>query len=107
MLELLNLEVIQIDKNIEVAIPKQIDKKLKTYAGDYRRFEDFCLVKGREANFESLEVYLYETIQSGLQLSTLNRRSVAVKNHLDNKLNQLQTYEQLKRIAELRNIYNN
>ncbi|MFZ4202625.1 MULTISPECIES: hypothetical protein [Lysinibacillus] len=44
--ELLNLEI-QTDKNVEAAIQKQIEKKLKTYAGDYKRFEDFCLAKGR------------------------------------------------------------
>ena len=105
--ELLNLEVIQTDKNVEAAIQKQIDKKLKTYAGDYKRFEEFYLAKGRKNNFESLEVYLYETIRSGLKLSTFNRRSAAVKYHLENKFNQLQTDEQRKRIAQLRNIYNN
>ncbi|WP_186321173.1 site-specific integrase [Lysinibacillus fusiformis] len=105
--ELLNFDLVQTIKNVEAAIQKQIDKKLEIYAGDFKRFENFCLANGRGVNFESLEIYLYETIQSGLKLSTFNRRSAAVKYHLENNCGQLQIEEQQKRIAQLRSIYNN
>ncbi|GGG15473.1 tyrosine-type recombinase/integrase [Paenibacillus aceti] len=105
--ELINIDVFVTDKKVNDAIQLQVDKKLNVYKGDFKRFKYYCSINNREINFESLEVYLYETIENGLKLSTFNRRSAAIKYHLENVYELLQTSEQRKRIAQLRSIYNN
>ncbi|EON72991.1 tyrosine-type recombinase/integrase [Lysinibacillus sphaericus] len=105
--EIVNIDVVFADKPVEDTIKAQVNKRLKVYAGDFKRFEEHCFNNGHFITFESLEVYLYKTIQSGLKLTTFNRRSAAIKYHLENSFGLLQTEEQRKRIKQLRSIYNN
>lgn len=76
------------------------------YKGDFKRFEQFAQQKGINVSFSALEAYLLHTFKSGLKLSTFNRRSASVKHFLVNVLDQHESAEQGKRIALLRQMYN-
>ncbi|MBQ0138614.1 MAG: site-specific integrase [Kurthia sp.] len=93
-------------REVDEQIQKQVDKKSKMYAGDFKRFETYCQTKGLEVSFDSLRAYLLDTIQEGFKLSTFNRRAAGVKHFLVNELGQSETDEQAKSVAFLRQIYN-
>lgn len=105
--EVVNVQKLQDNIETEKAIQNQIDKKLKMYAGDFTRFKEYCNQQKRSISFESLEKYLFHTIQSGKKLSTFNRRAAGVKYYLINQYELLQTEQQSQRIAQLRSMYNN
>lgn len=93
----------EVNRDIE----EQINKKSKMYASDFERFQKFVEQEGLELSFEGLEAYLKHTIDTGLKVSTFNRRSAGVKHFLVNEYGQLETDEQKKRITLLRGKYNN
>ncbi len=93
-------------RKVNEAIQAQIDKKSKMYASDFKRFKQYTEQQGIELSFESLEAYLLYTVETGLKLSTFNRRSASVKHFLVNVLGQTESEEQKKRIALLRQMYN-
>lgn len=93
-------------REVDEQIQKQIDKKSKMYAGDFKRFEMYCQKKGLIISFDSLKAYLLDTIQEGFKLSTFNRRAAGIKHFLINELGQSETDAQSKEIALLRQIYN-
>ncbi|WP_102691409.1 tyrosine-type recombinase/integrase [Rummeliibacillus pycnus] len=105
--EIVNLRKLNDDILTERAIQTQIDKKLKMYAGDFNRFEEYCNQQKRSISFDSLEKYLFHTIQSRKKLSTFNRRAAGVKYYLINQYGLLETEQQTHRIAQLRSMYNN
>lgn len=89
-------------RKVNEAIQEQVDKKSKMYEGDFKRFEQ----QGLELSIETLEAYLLHTVETGLKMSTFNRRSASVKHFLINILGQTESDEQKKRIALLRQMYN-
>lgn len=96
------------DLETERAIQSQQEKKFHTYAGDFKRFQAYCVEQNRGIDFDSLEKYLYSTIAvEGLKLSTFNRRAAGVKYYLTNKYGLIETSEQTQRTAKLRSMYNN
>lgn len=106
--ELVQVNKFQDDIATEKAIKGQAEKKLNTYAGDFKRFELYCTEQNREISFDSLEKYLYNTIAvEELKLSTFNRRAAGVKYYLTNKYNLVESADQLQRTAKLRSMYNN
>lgn len=107
MAEVVNVQKLHDDIETERAIQSQIDKKLKMYSGDFKRFEEYCNEQKRLINFESLEKYLFHTIQTGKKLSTFNRRAAGVKYYLINQYSILETEQQSQRISQLRSMYNN
>lgn len=94
-------------KKVNDSIQQQIDKKSKMYEGDFKRFQTYANSKNLTLSFSTLESYLLDTVTSGLKLNTFNRRSAAVKHFLVNELGQSESAEQSKRIALLRQMYNN
>lgn len=93
-------------REVDEQIQKQVDKKSKTYSGDFQRFETYCKENGLDLTFDSLHAYLLDTIKDGFKLSTFNRRAAGVKHFLINKLGLIETSEQAKSVAYLRQIYN-
>lgn len=104
--KVVNLNQLIEAKKVNDSIQDQIDKKSKMYEGDFKRFQQYADSKGLEVSFSALESYLLDTVTSGLKLNTFNRRSAAVKHFLVNVLNQVESDEQNKRIAFLRQRYN-
>lgn len=93
-------------RKVNEAIQVQVDKKSKMYATDFKRFQQFAEQQLLELSFEALEAYLLNTVESGLKISTFNRRAASVKHYLVNVLGQAETEGQKKRIALLRQMYN-
>lgn len=93
-------------RKVDSEIQEQIEKKSKMYAGDFKRFQQYANEKGLSLSFETLESYLLHTIEKGLKLNTFNRRSASVKHFLVNELKLTESDEQKKRIAFLRQKYN-
>lgn len=93
-------------KKVNEAIQEQVDKKSKMYEGDFKRFEQYAKQQGLVLSFEALEAYLLHTVETGLKVSTFNRRSASVKYYIVNVLGQAESEEQRKRIALLRQMYN-
>lgn len=104
-------EVIQVQsliKNKEVNddIQKQIDKKSKMYEGDFKRFMQYAEQINQSITFDTLEKYLHHTVKSGLKLTTFNKRSAGVKHFLVNMYGLDETPDHQKRIALIRQMYN-
>ncbi len=96
-----------IEKNkVNSNIEEQINKKSEMYKGDFKRFQQFSEQKGLKLTFETLEAYLNQTVETGLKISTFNRRSASVKHFLVNELKLVETEENKQRIALLRQMYN-
>lgn len=93
-------------RKVNEAIQEQVDKKSKMYEGDFKRFEQYAEQQGLELSIETLEAYLLHTVETGLKISTFNRRSASIKHFLINVLGQTESDEQKKRIALLRQMYN-
>lgn len=93
-------------KEVNEKIQQQIDKKSKMYESDFKRFKQYAEQKGTELSFVGLELYLIHTVETGLKISTFNRRSASVKHFLVDVLGQTESDEQKKRIALLRQMYN-
>lgn len=105
--EVINVQRLHDDIQTERSIQNQIDKKLKMYSGDFKRFKEYCNQQKRSISFESLEKYLFQTIEVGRKLSTFNRRAAGVKYYLINQYGLIETEQQSQRIAQLRSMYNN
>lgn len=93
-------------REVNEAIQEQIDKKSRMYLDDFKRFKKYTTQQGIELSFEALEAYLLHTVNAGLKISTFNRRSASVKHFLVTVLGQTESDEQKKRIALLRQKYN-
>lgn len=93
-------------RKVNEAIQEQVDKKSKMYEGDFNRFEQYAKQQGLVLSFEALEAYLLHTVETGFKVSTFNRRSASVKHFLVNVLGQVESEKQKKRIALLRQMYN-
>ncbi len=104
--ELIQVQSIIENKKVNDAIQQEIDKKSKMYEGDFKRFEQYAKQQSLELSFATLEKYLLHTIQKGLKLSTFNKRSAGIKHFLVNTYGLVETEEQNKRIALLRQKYN-
>lgn len=104
--KVINLGLVIESRKVNEAIQEQIDKKSKMYASDFKRFKQYIEQRSLELSFESLEAYLLHTVKTGLKLSTFNRRSASVKHFLVNELGHLESEGQKKRIALLRQMYN-
>lgn len=104
--ELIQVQSIIENKKVNDAIQQEIDKKSKMYEGDFKRFEQYAKQRSLELSFATLEKYLLHTIQKGLKLSTFNKRSAGIKHFLVNTYRLVETEEQNKRIALLRQKYN-
>ncbi|MBM7664543.1 integrase/recombinase XerC [Solibacillus kalamii] len=104
--KVVNLDSRFKSREVNEAIQEQIDKKSKMYVSDFKRFKKYAAQQGIELSFEALEKYLLHTIKTGLKISTFNRRSASVKHFLVNVLGQTESDEQKKRIALLRQKYN-
>jgi integrase/recombinase XerC len=77
------------------------------YAPDFKQFEVFCERHLLPIDFDSLELYLHESITiQQVRLSTFNRRLAGVKYWLTTKFNQQQSLEQEERVRLLRQLYN-
>lgn len=94
------------NRKVNEAIQEQMDKKSKMYEGDFRRFQAYASTNNMPLDFSTLEAYLLHTIESGLKLSTFNRRCASVKHYLINEYGIAETTEQNKRIALLRQKFN-
>ncbi|MFL0505528.1 tyrosine-type recombinase/integrase [Ureibacillus sp. 179-F W5.1 NHS] len=104
--EIVKVETFLEDKKVNEVIQSQVDKKLEMYEGDFKRFKTYCEQSNRAITFDSLEKYLYQTIEQGLKLSTFNRRAAGITYYLENRFNLVQSNEQRKRITQLRSVYN-
>ncbi|WP_332647128.1 tyrosine-type recombinase/integrase [Lysinibacillus sp. 54212] len=91
---------------VNEAVQEQIDKKTKMYESDFKRFQRYAEQEGLELSFETLEAYLLHTVKIGLKLNTFNRRSASVKHFLVNELGQVETEDNNKNVALLRQKYN-
>ena len=105
--ELIQVQSLVESKKTKDAIQQQVDKKSKMYEGDFKRFMQYAEQKTSPLSFETLESYLRRTVESGLKLSTFNKRSAGVKHFLVNTYGLNETAEQKERIALLRRMYNN
>ncbi|UDK98251.1 site-specific integrase [Lysinibacillus sphaericus] len=104
--ELVQVHSIIESKKVNEAIQQEIDKKSKMYEGDFKRFEQYAKQQSLELSFATLERYLLHTIETGLKLSTFNKRSAGVKHYLVNHYKLIETEDQSKRITLLRQKYN-
>lgn len=104
--ELIQVQSIIEDKKVNDAIQQEIDKKSKMYEGDFNRFMHYAEQMKQPISFETLEKYLLHTIETGLKLSTFNKRSAGIKHFLVNIYGLIETEDQNKRIALLRQKYN-
>ncbi|MFJ7731538.1 tyrosine-type recombinase/integrase [Lysinibacillus sp. NPDC097231] len=104
--ELIQVQSLVENKKVNDNIQQQIDNKSKMYEGDFNRFMQYAEQKKQPISFETLEKYLLHTIETGLKLSTFNKRSAGIKHFLVNACGLTETEEQNKRIALLRQKYN-
>lgn len=104
--ELIQVQSLIKNKKVNDAIQQQVDKKSKMYEGDFDRFKQYAEQNNLSVTFETLESYLLHTIDSGLKLSTFNKRSAGVKHFLVNTYGLAETADQKKRTALLRQMYN-
>jgi integrase/recombinase XerC len=104
--ELIQVQSMVDDKKANDAIQQQVDKKSKMYEGDFKRFIQYAEQEKRAITFKTLELYLHQTVESGLKLSTFNKRSAGIKHFLVNTYGLNETAEQKERIALLRQMYN-
>lgn len=104
--ELIQVQSLVENKKVNDAIQQEIDKKSKMYKGDFNRFMQYAEQIQQPISFETLEKYLLHTIETGLKLSTFNKRSVGIKHFLVNTYGVIETEDQNKRIALLRQKYN-
>ncbi|MFK5709840.1 tyrosine-type recombinase/integrase [Lysinibacillus boronitolerans] len=104
--ELIQVQSLVENKKVNDAIQQEIDKKSKMYEGDFNRFMQYAEQHQEPITFETLEKYLLHTIETGLKLSTFNKRSAGIKHFLVNTYRLIETDEQSKRIALLRQKYN-
>ncbi|MFJ8460882.1 tyrosine-type recombinase/integrase [Lysinibacillus xylanilyticus] len=105
--ELIQVQSLVKKKETNEAIQEQIDKKSKMYEGDFNRFMQYAEQNNEPITFGTLELYLHHTIETGLKLSTFNKRSAGIKHFLVNTYKLIETEDQSKRIALLRQKYNN
>lgn len=104
--ELIQVQSLVKKKETNDAIQQQIDKKSKMYEGDFKSFMQYAEQNKEPITFETLELYLHHTVKSGLKLSTFNKRSAGIKHFLINAYGLHETADQNKRIALLRQKYN-
>lgn len=104
--ELVQVQSIIESKKVNDAIQQEIFKKSKMYEGDFKRFIQYIEQIQQPISFETLEKYLLHTIETGLKLSTFNKRSAGIKHFLVNTYGLIETEDQNKRIALLRQKYN-
>ncbi|MGE7951493.1 tyrosine-type recombinase/integrase [Lysinibacillus xylanilyticus] len=104
--ELIQVQSLVENKKVNDAIQQEIDKKSKLYKGDFNRFMQYAEQIQQPISFETLEKYLLHTIETGLKLSTFNKRSAGIKHFLVNTYGLIETEDQNKRIALLRQKYN-
>lgn len=104
--ELIQVQSLVENKKVNNAIQEQVDKKSKMYEGDFNRFMQYAEQTKEPITFETLEKYLLHTVESGLKLSTFNKRSAGIKHFLVNTYGLNETADQSKRIALLRQKYN-
>lgn len=104
----IDFENIMENKKVDAAINQQMKKKSDMYAGDMKRFNDYCQQTNKAITFDSLEKYLFYTItEQKLKLSTFNRRCAGVTYFLINEYGLTQTEKQKQRINVIRDMYNN
>ncbi|QTD42796.1 site-specific integrase [Sporosarcina sp. Te-1] len=104
--ELIQVQSLVESKKTNDAIQQQIDKKSQMYEGDFKLFMQYAEQNKESISFKTLELYLYHTVESGLKLSTFNKRSAGIKHFLVNTYGLNETAEQKERIALLRRMYN-
>lgn len=104
--ELIQVQSLVKNKEVNEAVQEQIDKKSKMYEGDFNRFMQYAEQEDLPMSFETLASYLLYTVESGLKLSTFNKRSAGIKHFLVNHYGLIETEDQSKRIALLRQKYN-
>ena len=104
---LFSLQQFKISQETEKSIQHVKNRKVEMYAPDFKQFEFFCERHLLAFDFDSLELYLHESITiQQVRLSTFNRRLAGVKYWLTTKFNQQQTLEQEERVRLLRQLYN-
>ena len=104
---LFSLQQFKISQETEKSIQHVKNRKVEMYAPDFKQFEIFCERHLLPIDFDSLELYLHESITiQQVRLSTFNRRLAGVKYWLTTKFNQQQTLEQEERVRLLRQLYN-
>ena len=104
---LFSLQQFKISQETEKSIQHVKNRKVEMYAPDFKQFEIFCERHLLPFDFDSLELYLHESITiQQVRLSTFNRRLAGVKYWLTTKFNQQQTLEQEERVRLLRQLYN-
>jgi integrase/recombinase XerC len=82
-------------------------KKLEMYGPDFKAFEKFCELHLLSLDFDSLELYLHESIvKERVKLSAFNRRLAGIKYWLVNEYGLSMTAEQDNQIKLLRQLYN-
>ena len=104
---LFSLQQFKISQETEKSIQHVKNRKVEMYAPDFKQFEIFCERHLLPIDFDSLELYLHESITiQQVRLSTFNRRLAGVKYWLTTKFNQQQSLEQEERVRLLRQLYN-
>ena len=104
---LFSLNQFKMTQEKEKTIQSVKDKKLRMYESNFRNFAKFCEDFYLPVDFDSLELYLHESItQQQVKLSTFNRRLAGVKYWLMNHYHLQMTIEQQERIHLLRQLYN-
>ncbi|PZX02902.1 integrase/recombinase XerC [Psychrobacillus insolitus] len=104
---LFSLQQFKISQETEKSIQHVKNRKVEMYAPDFKQFEVFCERHLLPIDFDSLELYLHESITiQQVRLSTFNRRLAGVKYWLTTKFNQQQSLEQEERVRLLRQLYN-
>ena len=104
---LFSLQQFKISQETEKSIQHVKNRKVEMYAPDFKQFEIFCERHLLPFDFDSLELYLHESITiQQVRLSTFNRRLAGVKYWLTTKFNHQQTLEQEERVRLLRQLYN-
>lgn len=101
------LQQFKMTKEKNETINRIKQKKLEKYASDFRLFKQFCEEHLLLINFDSVLLYLHESItKQTIRLSTFNRRLAGIKYWMIEQEGNPPSKEQLEQLRLLRQLYN-
>ena len=104
---LFSLQQFKMKQEKDQTLHQMKAKKLEMYEPNFKPFATFCDQHFLPLDFDSLELYLHESItKERVRLSTFNRRLAGVKYWLINKYGLIMTADQNNQIKLLRQLYN-